>query len=636
MSRSPINEDARCDWQRMSDIGHKAKAIRRITIRRFRRFRTRFLEPLRHIGRIGQGINFAVALICLVTIILYQGFHNTLTGLQMMLKVLHVCQIVFVINIVYNLIMLFADTKKSNQPIKWTMDALVVVTMIPLIWGHAWTGTVPLVGGVITSHVFFFGVLTVYSLLELSYGLIKAVGKRTNPSLLLSASFLFFIVIGSFLLMLPRCTVNESMNYVDALFVSTSAVCITGLSTVDVAEVFTPFGLLVLSILLQTGALGVMTFTSFFALFFSGNTSIYSQLMVKDMVYSKTANALLPTLLYIFIFTIVLELVGAVGIFLSLPDDFPLVTLQDRLIFSGFQSLSAFCNAGFVWVEGGLGTPSLMSSNQMIYIVTTLLVFAGGIGFPTLVNFKDILRSYFHRLTDRITGRREMSRRVHIYDVNTKVVLAASGVIVAVTVAIFLAIEWDNTLRGMSLWQKFAQAFFNSSVPRSSGFSSVNPANFLPLTLLLMMVLMWIGGASQSTAGGIKVNTFALMLLNLWSVILGKKYVTAFDRTIAPGSVRRANAVIGISLLSLWLYVGVMLWLEPALPVKAVLFETVSALFTVGSSLGITAELSTASKIVICTAMFVGRVGIISLLAVLGNGARSDARIYPYDNIIIS
>ncbi len=513
---------------------------------------------------------------------------------------------------------------------------LVLITMLPLIYPRPLSPWIPLLDKILYSQYFLIGVLTVYSLLEISYGLIKVVGRRTNPSLLLSASFLFFIIMGSLLLMLPRCTVTEGMNYIDALFVSTSAVCITGLTTVDVAQMFTPFGILILSVLLQIGALGVMTFTSFFALFFSGNTSIYSQLMVKDMIYSKSANALLPTLLYIFTFTVTIEIIGAIGIYMSLPENFPMTDITDRLIFSGFLSLSAFCNAGFSWIEGGLGAPSLMTSDQSIYIVTAILVFAGGIGFPTLVNFKDILKSYVNRLAGHLTGRKAAHRPVHIYDINTKIVLATSGILVAMTIALFLILEWDNTLQGMTIWEKIAQAFFNSSVPRSSGFSSVNPAQFMPVTLTLMMMLMWIGGASQSTAGGIKVNTFAVMLLNMRSVVLGKKHETAYNRTIASGSVRRANAVIGISVLSLSVYVIVMLWLEPELPVKSVVFETLSALFTVGSSLGITAELGTASKIVICTAMFLGRVGIISLLSVIGNDMKNDSQIYPYDNIIIS
>ncbi len=315
---------------------------------------------------------------------------------------------------------------------------LVLITMLPLIYPRPLSPWIPLLDKILYSQYFLIGVLTVYSLLEISYGLIKVVGRRTNPSLLLSASFLFFIIMGSLLLMLPRCTVTEGMNYIDALFVSTSAVCITGLTTVDVAQMFTPFGILILSVLLQIGALGVMTFTSFFALFFSGNTSIYSQLMVKDMIYSKSANALLPTLLYIFTFTVTIEIIGAIGIYMSLPENFPMTDITDRLIFSGFLSLSAFCNAGFSWIEGGLGAPSLMTSNQSIYIVTAILVFAGGIGFPTLVNFKDILKSYVNRLAGHLTGRKTVHRPVHIYDINTKIVLATSGILVAMTIALFL------------------------------------------------------------------------------------------------------------------------------------------------------------------------------------------------------
>lgn len=188
----------------------------------------------------------------------------------------------------------------------------------------------------------------------------------------------------------------------------------------------------------------------------------------------------------------------------------------------------------------------------------------------------------------------------------------------------------------MSLYDSIVQSFFNSTTPRSSGFVSVNPANFLNVTLVIVLFLMWIGGASQSTAGGVKVNTFALILLNLKSILLGKDHVTVYDRTIAVGSIRRANAVVAISIVSYTIYSVILLLLEPQLPAKSVLFETSSALFTVGSSLGITSELGMSSKIVLCTAMFLGRVGIISLLiGVTGN--RHDYPVkYPTENIIIN
>ena len=204
---------------------------------------------------------------------------------------------------------------------------------------------------------------------------------------MLATSFLFFIIAGSFLLMMPKCTYHP-LPYIDSLFVSTSAVCITGLTTVDVASTFTPLGLLILGLLIQTGGLGVMTFTSFFALFFSGNTSVYSQIIVKDMIYTKSINALLPTLLYILGFTVAVEAIGAVMIWLSIRDVLA-VSLTDQIIFSLFHSVSAFCNAGFSNINGGMANPALMNSNQWIYLVISIIVMAGSIGFPVLVNFRD-------------------------------------------------------------------------------------------------------------------------------------------------------------------------------------------------------------------------------------------------------
>ena len=202
--------------------------------------------------------------------------------------------------------------------------------------------------------------------------------------------------------------------------------------------------------------------------------------------------------------------------------------------------------------------------------------------------------------------------------------------------SLFLLFEYDNALAGMTLRDKIIQSVFNSFVPRSSGFSSVNPAGFLNITLIMFVVLMWIGGASQSTAGGIKVNTLAAMILNLKAVVLGRDRVTAFRRTISVPSLRRAHAVIGLSVLAYIFYAMLIMWLEPDLGTRALLYEAASALFTVGSSLGITPMLGTSSKILLCTAMFLGRVGIISLLiGIVGTHTDPPAR-YPSDNIIIN
>lgn len=579
-------------------------------------------------------LSVVAAIGCLLCATLYIGFEREANELRTLLVYFRTFQCIFLAKVLFNLIFNLKNTIENTRVIKWIVDITLLSTLLPALYprpAHPW---IPWLEDVLYSNKFLLGILVAFAIVEISYFVIRIMGKRTNPSLILSCSFLFFIFLGSFLLMMPRCTYH-GIGYIDSLFVSTSAVCITGLTTIDVASTFTPLGLLILGLLIQIGGLGVMTFTSFFALFFSGNTSVYSQLMVKDMIYSKTINALLPTLLYILGFTVIVELIGAFFIWLSIHDVL-IMSTEDQIIFSIFHAVSAFCNAGFSNLPGGMANPGLMNSNQMIYIVIGIIVMAGGIGFPILVNFKEAFIEYFRRLWRRINHRTKIGRSVHIWNVNTKIALYTTLIIFAVSTVVFFILERNNTLAGMSLYDSIVQSFFNSTTPRSSGFVSVNPANFLNVTLVIVLFLMWIGGASQSTAGGVKVNTFALILLNLKSIILGKDHVTVYDRTIAVGSIRRANAVVAISIVSYTIYSVILLLLEPQLPAKSVLFETSSALFTVGSSLGITSELGMSSKIVLCTAMFLGRVGIISLLiGVTGN--RHDYPVkYPTENIIIN
>jgi Trk-type K+ transport system membrane component len=200
----------------------------------------------------------------------------------------------------------------------------------------------------------------------------------------------------------------------------------------------------------------------------------------------------------------------------------------------------------------------------------------------------------------------------------------------------FWLLERENTLADFSAFDRWAQALFNATVPRSSGFQSVAPGRFMPATLIMVMFLMWVGGASQSTAGGVKVNTLATLWLSLKNTVLGREHVTAFNRTISPASIQRAMAVVTLSVLFFMTYTVLLLIMEPNLPAKGLVFEIISALFTVGSSLGVTASLSAASKVLLCTAMFLGRVGTISLLiGVTGNRSAKPVQ-YPIDNVIIN
>lgn len=601
---------------------------------RFRRFTSRFTPVIDAIASVLGVIAFAAAVTCLVELLLHVGFEHSPAEIRLMNRVLKGCQIAFLTCIIFNLVFRYRNTMRHTRIVKWIVDTAVLITLLPLVYPHPEHPWIPMLEHVLYNRTVLYVILASYSAVDISYGIVKLAGKHTNPSLLLSASFLLLIIAGSFVLMMPRFTVS-GISYIDSLFVSTSAVCITGLTTVDVSQTFTLRGLVVLGFLIQAGGLGIMTFTSFFALFFSGNTSIYSQLMVKDMIYSKTMSSLIPTLLLILGFTLAIEALGAVAFFLALPDTLQMAT-DEKIAFSLFHSLSAFCNAGFSNLEGGMSNPALLHSNQSVYIVASVLIAAGGIGFPTLMNLKLAGGRALRRLGRRLSRRPKPRVPSHIYDLNTKIVLVSTGCIFAASALLFFIFEYDNALSGFTFGEKVVQSVFNAWVPRSSGFSSVNPAGFLNITLVMFVLLMWIGGASQSTAGGIKVNTFSVMLLNLRAMVYGRHRVTAFGRTISTPSLRRAHAVIGLSIVSYVFFAMTLIGLEPGLPARDLLYEAASALFTVGSSLGVTHELGSPAKMLLCAAMFLGRVGILSLLAgIAGRATDSPARL-PEENIIIN
>ncbi|MDE6544937.1 MAG: potassium transporter [Paramuribaculum sp.] len=604
-------------------------------MQRWRRMNHRFVGAVHTMSGCLRGLSMIASVLLLGALVVYFGFDHSADEVVIIRRVIRAAQLIFLTDIFYGFIFDPHSTFRQRGIVKKIVDAAIVVTLLPLIYPqpvHPW---LPWLERLLYSFRFLTGVLTAYAIVDVSYAVMMLVGRRTNPSLLLSSSFLAVIFIGSLPLMLPKCTYGP-IQYVDALFVSTSAVCITGLSTIDVYVNFTPLGMIVLAVLIQIGGLGLMTFTSFFALFFSGRTSIYSHLVLRDMIYSKSMSNLFPTLLYILSFSLIVELIGAVVVYGTIEEAFGLPFLPTVAI-SFFHSLSSFCNAGFCVMPGGMSNPLLLYGGGSIYWITSVIVIAGAIGFPILVNFKDALMLHLRRFWLLVTMRRDTEpRNVHPFDMNTKIVLTTFFILFFGGAVLFGLLEWNNSLAGFSAGDKITQSVFNSVTPRSAGFASVNPAGFLNVTLIMVMFLMWVGGGSQSTAGGIKVNTFAAICLNLRCIILGRDKVTAFRRTIAVWSIRRANAVVCISIISYLLYSMTILALEPALPTRDLLFETLSALFTIGSSLGVTPLLSPASKLILCSAMFLGRVGLVSLMSGLA-GRRHDSPVsYPTDNLIIN
>lgn len=347
------------------------------------------------------------------------------------------------------------------------------------------------------SHKIYMGALLgSYALLEISKGVVNFINKKTNPALLMAACFAVIIAFGALLLLLPRSTHEHiRLPLVDALFVSTSAVCITGLSTVDIAQTFSLEGQIVIMLLIQIGGLGVMTITSFFAMFFMGSTGFYNQFALRDMIGSDTFSSLISTLLYILGFTFVIEAVGAFAIWTSIHATMGM-TIQEEIFFSVFHAISAFCNAGFSTLTDNLSNPDILNGHNGFYLILTVLIVLGGIGFPILVNLRRVVAYYIGKLWLNRT-----QRYVHLANINTKLVLTTSAILIVLGTVSIALLEWDGTFAGMSTSEKLVQSLFNSVAPRTAGFNSMDMTRFSIVTILIYTTLMWIGGFGTRTAG---------------------------------------------------------------------------------------------------------------------------------------
>ena len=602
-------------------------------------YQNKLLQPyVRILLRMMAVLTYMASLLLIVGVVYEHGFPLSATDISHLKILYKAVWIIFLIDVTLHIFLEYKGTKKNFRKLAWILSWLLYLTLVPVIFHRPdEEGAILYVWDFLGSKLYHIPLLLLFSFLNLSNGLVRLLGRRTNPSLILAVSFFVIILIGTGLLLLPRCTVEGVvLSWVDALFTSTSAVCVIGLVPVDVSATFTPMGLTVIILLIQVGGLGVMTLTSFFAMFFMGNTSLYNQLVVRDMVSSNSLGSLLSTLLYILGFTMVIEGAGMVSIWLGIHGTLGM-SLEEELAFSAFHSISAFCNAGFSTLPGNLGNPMVMTGHNSLYISVSLLIILGGIGFPILVNFKDIVLYHLRRFWKFVrTLKLDRHKKQHLYNLNTKIVLIVTLLLLVLGTLAVAAFEWNGSFAGMSVADKWTQAFFNATCPRTAGFSSVDLTSLSVQTILIYIFLMWIGGAAQSTAGGVKVNAFAVVVLNLIAVLRGTERVEVFGRELSHDSIRRSNATVVMSLGVLFLFIFVLSILEPKMSVMTLTFECVSALSTVGSSLNATPLLRDESKLLVALLMFVGRVGLITLMLGIVKQKKNTKYRYPSDDIIIN
>lgn len=454
-----------------------------------------------------------------------------------------------------------------------------------------------------------------------------------NPAQLFIGSFIGLTLAGTFLLMLPKAT-HEGISLLDALFTSTSAVCVTGLIVVDTGTFFTQFGQTVILILIQLGGLGIMTFASYFSYFFRGKSSYENQIMLKDVTNSQKIGEVFVVLKKIILLTLSIELIGALFIFSSIEKSL-IPGLFNRIFFSIFHSISAFCNAGFSTLENSLYEPEF-EFNYPLQLVVIALFVLGGIGFPLLFN---LYRYIVYRFRNKLLSLLNPKETVHlpwVLNLNSRIVLVTTGTLLFLGTVLFYFFEYNNVLSGHSPFGKFVVSLFGAATPRTAGFNSVDMSALNFSTIMIVFLLMWIGASPGSTGGGIKTTTFALATLNFLSIAKGKDRVEIYRRQVSDLSMRRAFAIMALSLVVIGTAIFLIASFNSDMTLLSIAFECFSAYSTVGLSLGITASLSGPSKLVIIAVMFIGRVSMLTILIALLRRVKHLNYKYPQEEILMN
>lgn len=456
----------------------------------------------------------------------------------------------------------------------------------------------------------------------------KTVKKiRLRPAQQIALSFLALIITGSFLLALPISHANSHASILDHIFTATSAVCVTGLTPNVPVETYNLFGQSVLILLMQLGGLGLMTIIAIFLLAVGGRLGHSEKLVMQEAIPRDTVSEIGSFIGFILIYTFIFEGIGAFLLSFRFIGQFGFFQGIFKAI---FISVSAFCNAGF----DVLGATSLEAyvSDGLVSLVVTSLIIMGGLGFSV---WFDLTKSANSILKRKMTTKRVVNHmQVHI-----KLVLTVTVTLIVFGWLFLFVSEFNNpgTLGPLSLGNKILASFFQSTTLRTAGFSTLNMAKFHPISLVMMMGLMFIGGSPGGTAGGIKTTTFAIVVLMVITELLNREKLVVFKRKISVDVFRRSLAVIMLSFTVVITGSMVLLVSEQA-DLLTILFEAFSAVGTVGLSMGLTPSLTNTGKIVIIILMFIGRIGPVALAYSL-RSYRSPRQIdkvdYPSGNIIV-
>jgi trk system potassium uptake protein TrkH len=451
-------------------------------------------------------------------------------------------------------------------------------------------------------------------------GITKSIVR--SPARIVFVGFALLIFIGTILLMLPVASTHERIGFVNALFTSTSAVCVTGLTVVDTGRAFSLFGQAVILMLIQFGGLGIMTMSTLFLMLAGRRPGLTGQILVQDTFTHSRERRISGILKDVVLFTCAIEGLGIVLLFFCFLQR---NDVQTSLYLSIFHSISAFCNAGF-----SVFSDSFVSyrGNWLLNLVVCFLIVAGGIGFLVLFELKR-----------KFSLRQGALSRLSLH---SKLVLSTTAVLILTGTFLILGMEWKNTLGPLSISNRLMGALFQSITARTAGFNTLSIGNMANETLFFIMLLMFIGASPGSCGGGVKTTSFATLIMLGVSRFRGQDRPQLFKRSISSDSIGKAVSVIMLS--AMVICIGIMLLLitelgnvsHPSSRGKflELLFEVVSAFGTVGLSTGITAGLTAIGKVILSGIMFVGRLGPLVVGVALSRDTVS-RYYYAEENIMV-
>lgn len=445
-------------------------------------------------------------------------------------------------------------------------------------------------------------------------------GRLTPPQMLI-ISFLCVILLGAVALSLPVATNGAGrLSFVDSLFTATSATCVTGLAVKDTGSYFSTFGRWVIFALFQAGGLGIMTFSTLFAVLLGRKIGFRESDVIRATLDKHSILGLKKLITYILIITIVTELAGAACLFFRWRHiaDWTVQKTAENAI---FHSVSGFCNAGFSLFKDSLVK---FGADPVINVTMLLLIFIGGIGFVVILDMMGLLY------------KKPPARKLSL---QSKIALSVSVVLVAAGALFFFLVEKNNTLQGMDGAARAWSAVFQSVTARTAGFNTIAIESLRVPSKVFMTFLMFVGASPGSTGGGIKTCTFAILIVTVFCVMKNRKRVTIFGRSVPEQVVRESLVIFFLSMIWIFVFTILLTYFDPgkraAGSLMNALFEVTSAFGTVGLSTGITSRLSEIGKICLTVTMFAGRLGPLTLALAVASRERTDKYSLPEENIMV-